>query len=140
MINVREEIAVRLLPALSVETSPACRISAIYGQRGSGDKIGCRTAQEHGGAGDVVGLTPSAGRRARQNEVVKLGDLLARPSRQLGIDPAGQNGIDPDVIGSPGGGQRPRELHQASFARLLCCYRCRGELRIFPANIYYVAA
>jgi len=48
---------------------------------------------------------------------MQSGDLLTRVARQLGVDPAGQNGVDLDVVRRPGGSERLGQLDDGAFAR-----------------------
>ena len=48
---------------------------------------------------------------------MQAGDVDARLSGQVGVDPAGQDRVDLDVVLGPGGGERPGELDDAALAR-----------------------
>src|SRR5690242_15071964 len=54
------------------------------------------------------------------------GDLLTGASREIGIDPARQHGIDLDIVARPGASDRFRELYDAAFARRIGGYE-RGS-------------
>ena len=97
--------------------SAARRKSAVDREHRAGDEIRCRTRKKHSGAGHVVRFAPAAGRRARQDTFMQPGNLLACAFGQIGVDPAGQNDVDLDIVGRPGGRERARQRHHAALAR-----------------------
>src|SRR5207245_1173414 len=76
--------------------------------------VAARVASCDGGLG---GLTPAAGRRAREDPLVQAGDLLAGAARERSVDPARQHRVHLDVVLRPGAGERARELYDAALAR-----------------------
>ena len=64
----------------------------------------------------VVGVVALAA-IAVQHALVQSGDLPTGVAGQLGVDPAGQNGVDLDVVPRPGGGERLGQLDEGAFAR-----------------------
>jgi hypothetical protein len=56
----------------------------------------------------------AAGVRAG-DPLLEARDVPARLARERGVDPAGQHGIDLDVVLGPGAGERPGELHDAAL-------------------------
>src|SRR5271155_1607330 len=100
-----------------VRMLPHRRKAAIDRDRGAGDEVGGGRSEEDGDAGEVFGDAPAAGRSAGQHPLVQSGDLLAGVAGQLGVDPAGQDGVDLDVVRRPGGRQRLGQLDEGAFAR-----------------------
>src|SRR5262245_15682324 len=102
---------------LSIMPSPLHlhRVASVDGYRRAGDEVGGRRGEEHGDTRKVVGHAPALGRRAHEYEAVEPRYLLARPFRQLGVNPARQHGIDLDIVLGPGGGQRFRQLHHPTL-------------------------
>src|SRR6516162_1791485 len=76
----RRDAAIIGIPDLS-----ARRIAAIDGERHAGHEIRGRTAEKHGGSCQIVRLAPSSRGRAREDKVVKFGNLLPRPAGEIGI-------------------------------------------------------
>ncbi len=70
-----------------------------------------------------------------QHAVVQFGQLLDRPARQVGIEPAGQDDIDLNIIFGPGYGQAFGELHHPAFTRCISQYMAAAEDRVHRAVV-----
>jgi alkanesulfonate monooxygenase SsuD/methylene tetrahydromethanopterin reductase-like flavin-dependent oxidoreductase (luciferase family) len=95
--------------------------AAIDRDRRSGDEIRSGGGEKDGDAGEVFGYAPTAGWGAGQHPFVQTRDLSASVAGQFGVDPAGQDGIDLDVVGRPGCRQRFGQLNERAFARGIGC-------------------
>src|SRR5215472_2011830 len=80
----------------------------------AGDEAAIVADQEQAGRGDLVDMSLAAQRNAggaRDAALIPFG--IVSP----GIDTAGGDNVDPDVIGGELGGQRPRHAYQAHLCR-----------------------
>ena len=71
---------------------------------------------------------------------MKVADLLPRSAREVSIDPAGQDGINLNVVRRPRAGERSRELYQTTLARGISGDTRRAEQLIHRADIEDLAA
>src|SRR5262245_61465342 len=92
-------------------------VAAVDGNGGAGHEVGGGSGQEHGHPGHVVDLAPATGGRPLEHVVVQARDLLARLAGEVRVDPAGQHGVDLDVVARPGGRHRSRQLYDAALTR-----------------------
>src|SRR4051812_47396898 len=92
-------------------------VSAVDGGGGAGGEVRRRRGEEDSDAGEVGGLAPAAGRRAREDALVQALELNARAAGEGGIDPARQHRVHLDVVLRPGASERLGELHDARLAR-----------------------
>src|SRR3990172_596945 len=90
-------------------------IAAVHRDGRAGDEIGGGAGQEYGDARKVVRHPPPPRRRAGQDAVVEPGDVLARLDREIGVDPAGQDGVDLDPVLGPRRGEPPGELNDPAL-------------------------
>src|SRR5215469_14973329 len=68
--------------------------AAVDGDGGAGHEVGGAAREEYGDARHVVDPAPTLGRCPAEHAVVKTGYFAPRPLGQLGVDPAGQHGVD----------------------------------------------
>jgi hypothetical protein len=113
---------------------------AIHRNGRAGDEIRRSAGQEHGDPGHVIGRTPAPGGSAGQHLFMQSLDLFARVLGQLSVNPAGQHGIDLDIVGGPGGGQRLGELHHRALAGTIGRGKGRAENRHHGADVDDLAA
>jgi hypothetical protein len=77
--------------------------AAVDGQDGAGEVAGGGVGEEQGGAGDLVGLGPAAGRDLGGQEAADL-RVVVGAFVERGAERAGGQGVD----GDPGAGQPGR--------------------------------
>ena len=88
--------------------------ASVDGEDGAVDVFRRRRGEEDGGAGDVGGLAPAAGRDAVEDRLVAVG-VGAQRLGVVGLDVAGRDGVDVDAARRPLVGE---ELGQAGDAVL----------------------
>src|SRR5439155_268540 len=91
------------------------RVAAVDGNGGSRDEVGGGAREEDRDARHVVDGTPAAGRRALEDPLVQARDLLPRPARERGVDPARQHRVDLNIVQGPRRGARPGELNDPAL-------------------------
>src|SRR5438552_18013064 len=98
-------------------TSAQDGVSAVHRDGGAGDEVGGGARQEHGDAGHVLDRPPAPGGCATEHVLVEALDLAPRTAREVGVDPARQDGVDLDVVAGPRSREGFGELDDTALAR-----------------------